>query len=378
MHAYRYLRFRYETLKDLVAQLEQGDWLITLDFKSGYHHVPMHPDTYPYLGVELGGQVYVMTALAFGIAPACREFTQIMQLAHLPLRRQGERMASYIDDTAAATAGSSTVEGQARGKFHAATVAGLHRALGLCHSVPKCHLLPQQRQQFLGLIVDAQQGRLWVPQEKIHYFRQQLQRALDSGSGTPRQLASLAGMLLSFQPAMHMAPLFARGLFGMLSGQQLQWDVNTPLPQLALQDLHWWAQNLEAANGSRMWRRQATLCMASDASETAHAAYMLSHQHVMPSPAAAQTTQWSCILGFTQQDHDRMRTSPREFHSTIREVRTVHLALSALAEQHPHLLRQAMVQWFSDSQAGVALLKGMKGDGQLLEEVRQVYLLAFR
>ena len=178
--ACRYLRFKYETLRDFVSQLQQGDWLITLDFKSGYHHVPMHPEAFPYLGVQLGGQIYVMTVLAFGLGPACREFTQIMAAAHLPLRHMGERMAAYVDDTAVATAGGEQAQGEARGKFHAATVALLHRALGMCHSVPKCGLLPRQQQLFLGLVVDTEQGRLWVPQDKVEHFRGQLQQALAS------------------------------------------------------------------------------------------------------------------------------------------------------------------------------------------------------
>ena len=175
--------------------------------------------------------------------------------------------------------------------------------------------------------------------------------------------------MLSFKPAVHMAPMFARGLFSALSGQQASLDATQLLPSLALQDLQWWADNLEAANGSRIWDRQTSLCMASDASETAHAAYVMDHQHVIPDPEARATASWTYIQGYSRKDYDRMRSTPREFHSTLREVRTVHLALAALEGEHADWLQHSRVQWFSDSQAGVALLEGMKGRDDMLQEV---------
>ena len=49
--------------------------------------VPMHPSTLRWLGVELAGVVYVMPYLPFGIATACREYTQVMRDVYDPHER---------------------------------------------------------------------------------------------------------------------------------------------------------------------------------------------------------------------------------------------------------------------------------------------------
>ena len=74
----RYLAFKYESLLQALQMIHPGSFMWTTDFKSGYHQLPMHPSTFPYLGVRLGGQLFVMTYLPFGVAPACRIYTQVM------------------------------------------------------------------------------------------------------------------------------------------------------------------------------------------------------------------------------------------------------------------------------------------------------------
>ena len=62
----RYLALKYESLADAIAQLQQGDYMWLTDFNSGYHQVPMHPNTYQYLGLEIAGRIYIMPFLPFG------------------------------------------------------------------------------------------------------------------------------------------------------------------------------------------------------------------------------------------------------------------------------------------------------------------------
>ena len=37
-------KFRMETLKSILSTLEKGDWLISLDLKDAYLHIPIHAD----------------------------------------------------------------------------------------------------------------------------------------------------------------------------------------------------------------------------------------------------------------------------------------------------------------------------------------------
>ena len=54
-----------------------------------------------------------------------------------------------------------------------------------------------------------------------------------------------------------------------------------------------------------------------------------------------------------------------QLHSTLRELRVIRHGVQPLA-----------VQCFSDSQAGVALLRAMKGDAECLQEIRLIYQVA--
>lgn len=69
--------FKYEQLQDAIDLIRLGSFMWTTDLKSGYHQLPMHPSAYPYLGARVGGQLYVLTCLPFGIASACRIYTQV-------------------------------------------------------------------------------------------------------------------------------------------------------------------------------------------------------------------------------------------------------------------------------------------------------------
>lgn len=48
-----YLMLHCESLQDAISQLQQGYYMWATDFKSGYHQVPMHQDTWEYLGLSI-------------------------------------------------------------------------------------------------------------------------------------------------------------------------------------------------------------------------------------------------------------------------------------------------------------------------------------
>ena len=82
----RYEHFAYEQLSDVTQYLQPGGWFILTDAKSGYHHVPGHPDSYQYLALEFDGVVYAFMHLPFGLAPACKMYTEVSHEVYKPLR----------------------------------------------------------------------------------------------------------------------------------------------------------------------------------------------------------------------------------------------------------------------------------------------------
>lgn len=94
----RYVPFHYEQLKDVLTYLGEGHYMASLDFTSGYHHLLVREDQQKYFGFAFQGRVYTFRALCFGVAPACRIFTEVVRAVHRPLRMAGMSLTALIDD----------------------------------------------------------------------------------------------------------------------------------------------------------------------------------------------------------------------------------------------------------------------------------------
>lgn len=76
-------KFKYEGL-DVVPQLfSKGDYCITFDLKTSYHHVDIHADCWQYLGYP-GVNAHLRDGLCLrcylGLASACYVFTKLLRL----------------------------------------------------------------------------------------------------------------------------------------------------------------------------------------------------------------------------------------------------------------------------------------------------------
>lgn len=54
---------KYEQLKDLVNNVQPGDFLTTSDDRSGYLQLDMHPDMWRYLGFQYKSSCYCFKVL---------------------------------------------------------------------------------------------------------------------------------------------------------------------------------------------------------------------------------------------------------------------------------------------------------------------------
>lgn len=161
--------------------------------------------------------MYCYTHMCFGLASACEVYTTLMGEILRPLRSgqlASERLTTMIDDTQIA------YSSKAQGKYRMYTVVLLYSALGFFLSLDKCSLLPHHSNKFLGLIVDAQQLRFVVPDDKISKFKSAAAWFLQQHHISARQIAQLAGTILSFAPAVALAPLFTRELYHAVRGTQ--------------------------------------------------------------------------------------------------------------------------------------------------------------
>ena len=194
-------------------------------------------------------------------APAPRWYTEAMVEVYRLVRKAGARLTFMIDDQA------NWASSEALAKEQCEAMVRLLAALGFYLRPDKCQLRPVQLLKFLGLMVDSAAMKFWVPPDRLQRFAAKAVRLLQPFSTvTDRQLASLAGKLLSFSLAVDIAPLLARGLYHAMVGRS-RWDESRLTSQELWEQLQWCTHLLLRFNGTRMIKRDPSLILVGDASD---------------------------------------------------------------------------------------------------------------
>ncbi|GJP50719.1 hypothetical protein CLOM_g9864 [Closterium sp. NIES-68] len=141
-------RFRYEGLTRVPDLVQEGDWLFTIDLKSGYHHVDIHPAFWRFLGFSLQGQDYQFLSLPFGLATAPFVFTQLIK----QLSKRWRRPASALFHTSMISYSSVPLDG---GLHNRSIIIADLAAAGFVVNLKKSQLAPAQSLKFLGLLLDT-------------------------------------------------------------------------------------------------------------------------------------------------------------------------------------------------------------------------------
>ena len=245
----------------------------------------------------------------------------------------------------------------------AKTLVLLLTSLGFFLSWDKCQLVPTQQGRFLGLLVDSASCQLLVPSDKVDYIKELIHAALQSSAVTRRQLASIAGVLMSIAPAVYMAPLYTRLLYRAMTGSS-RWDVEVEDSQIAEPDLLYWLHNIDMVNGRTWLRSTEYIHVVGDASSVGYAAFTPNSE--LPS---------SMIISIDQSEIERMKVN--QLSSVLRETKNVRLALETVINSIPtaqHAGRVFVYTW--DCAPAIQGLLKMKGSVEVFPEVERLCLAA--
>eukprot|EP00884_Botryococcus_braunii_P011539 jgi/Botrbrau1/20386/Bobra.0006s0047.1 len=353
----KYVPFHYESLRNLPLLANPEDVMMITDFKSGYHHIPLHPSVHKYFGIQYGGVTYCFTVLPFGLASACRVFTLVMREVWRPLRGLGMRGILYIDDIMSLfQEGAKALVGRA---LVLSVLAYLHWYL----SIHKCDLALPKEGQMLGMVCNLPGGFFKVPALKAVALIQQIEMFQATG-GSKRELARLAGKLCSIAPAVQLTPLFTRRLFQALA-QAPTWETAVQAEQLELasEDLLYFKEALRV-NAGWGWVPRASLhefYCASDASETGFGGHSL----LLPA---------DLVMPFDQDDHLRMQQG--HLSSTLREVKNACYLVTACIRHSSHVLKGSTLVAYCDNQGAVANINNMRGSPEEVNAIRDMMILA--
>lgn len=355
----RYLPFKYEQLRDITTMISESDWAYSSDDKAGYHHIPLHPAMWSLLGFRVNGQYYVFTHLPFGVGPACRIYTMIKDEIFRVIRLTADvRMSFLIDDQI----GFAPTYHAAL--FQSVTVLRILWALGFTVGKDKSAFFPVQNPTWLGMTVDIPQLAFVVPDHKISEFQLMIQELLTKESVTFRDLASAAGKLLSFAPAIRLAKLYCRVLYNCMKGAISDWDKEFTSPEELLLTMSWVAQQLPGWNGLSWKKSTEVLLVAGDYSST--------HGYAAFTPYGELSE--PIVVSLTPEELEAIST--HSLSSTYGELKAIYHTLDVLVTLHPHLVVGRTLCYECDNQATVAIVNGMKGNEHNFPLVRKLWELA--
>ena len=257
---------RYTTVEGAVRRVQargRRAQLAKLDVESAYRIVPIHPEDRQLLGMEWKGNLYVDTALPFGLRSAPKIFNALADALQWILEQAGVEVIHYLDDFLLFGAPESS-EGR----------EALRKTLEICANlgIPiASHKTegPSTVLVFLGIELDTDRLTLRLPREKLCRLKKEIRRWKGRKACTKRELLSLIGQLQHASCVVRPGRTFLRRMIN-LSKTARRPHHNIRLNKGFRSDLQWWATFLPAWNGVSMMgggaRSRCAATITSDAS----------------------------------------------------------------------------------------------------------------
>jgi ribonuclease HI len=243
--------FKYEDLGVCENVLRPHDYMMTVDLSKGYHHVDLHDDTIPYMGLEWREKYYVWQSLPFGLAPACWVFTKITRELLGKWRTQGHRCSGYIDDSLHANKDHGVLL-----RFMEEEVFKDLENCGFIRNMKKSMTKPEIEVKYLGMLINSRLGRIFATEERKTRVQNIITGILgNAGRAHYHTLEILTGNIMSlfwaFGPVARMMTL---SIYQCMR-EAPHIEAMVQLSKMALGDLEFWANSFSQFNGyNKIWK----------------------------------------------------------------------------------------------------------------------------
>lgn len=337
-------------LRDVRQLLRAGDYMVSIDLKSAYWHVPLHRSHRRYLGFCLDGVSYRFRVLPFGLSAAPWVFYRLLAPVVSALRAEGVRVACYLDDLV--IFGRSPADCRRAGQ----RVANLLATLGFLLHPEKSSLVPSQRLRFLGFDLDSRSLRVHLPRDKALALARECRRTWNFAVHRERfpslrDLSCLLGRMSAASGAFAEVRLRSVALERVRAAgvrRGCRWDSPVRLGPEALAELRWWARHATALPGRLLRLPAPDVVLRTDASSLGWGAV------VVRAPRFPELRSWSAS--------GRLPPELRSAISNETELFGIGQAVRALARTRD--LRGVHLRVQTDSTA--ALFYVNKGAGRSL------------
>ena len=100
----------------------------------------------------------------------------------------------------------------------------------------------------MGFLINTIQYKFQIPESKVTKLRRSLQSLILDGHATYRELARLAGFIISLSLAVGPIARLTRQMHFIIQSRQV-WDVSFTLSEALVQELKFWLQHIDSFNG---------------------------------------------------------------------------------------------------------------------------------
>ena len=191
-------RFRMESVRSIMASLHQGDFMASLDIMDAYLHVPVCTSHQRYLRFAIGEDHYQFVALPFGLASAPRVFTKVLAPILALLRQRGIAIVGYLDDLLLRASSGSELEEDV--SITCRTLQEFGWFLNLRKSV----LVPSQRLEHLGLVLDSGETKVFLPSQNLLTLQSAVRQLLTQKWSSLRFCMRVLGLMVaSFEAVLY-------------------------------------------------------------------------------------------------------------------------------------------------------------------------------
>ncbi|MEZ0208698.1 MAG: reverse transcriptase domain-containing protein [Candidatus Paceibacterota bacterium] len=331
----------YEDLRRVPSLVRRRVWMVSVDIKSAFHHVPLSPLFQTLCSIEFEGQVYSFRVLTFGINIAPRFWCLLLGhiLEKLRSPPHSLKLIFYMDDILLVSRRRHTCYS------HLHLLLSTLHSHGLVISWEKSVLTPTRSIRHLGFIINSETLSFTIPPDKLADIRSFLSTAASKPSLRFRSAQSLLGKLLSIHLAFAPAKRFSWRLCSEIYAQlpplhalrRVRNTFRLILSPSAREDLRWIHSNIARSPSRSFSITTPTHYVYTDASLTG----------------------WGCFSPSTHQlayGHWSRAVRQNPPHIQLLEMEAVAHAISSLSLP-PH----SRIHLYTDNQAVLAYLKKWGG-----------------
>ena len=257
--------FKMEDFRTATKLVSEECFMGSIDLKDAYFLIPLHKDSKKYVCFDWRNNIYQWNCIPFGLNVAPWLFTKVMKPVVNFLRSENLISVVYLDDWLCF--GSSYDECLQNLKFTVQTL----ESLGFIINEKKSSLVPQNRCQFLGLILNSMHMSIELPETKRHQIASLIKELRNKRVCSIREFARLVGCIVAACPAIQYGWLYSKSLertkYLNLLRNNSNYSGRMTIPQSLSADLDWWERNI-VVSCNKIRKNRFDLEIFSDASSS--------------------------------------------------------------------------------------------------------------